>query len=129
MATDAPSNFQNEYARSISEAYARGNAARWSLQPDAFAQSLSQSVRSWSANQPVTPSRQEIEAYVAMLHTEDLALACACKLGLAPAWEYFITNYRTGLYEAAPAPTHAQSPARELPDPLYPPLYRLQHPR
>src|SRR5260370_37015941 len=99
MATDAPSNFQNEYARSISEAYARGNAARWSLQPDAFAQSLSERVRSWSANQPVTPSRQEIEAYVATLHTEDLALALSCKLGPPPAWDDFMTNYPAGLYE------------------------------
>lgn len=126
MATDAPDNFPNEYARSISEAYARGNAARWSLQPGAFAQSLSESVRSRSANLPVAPSRQEIEAYVATLHTEDLALACACKLGLAPAWEYFITNYRAGLYEAARALTHDESRARELADSLYADLYGLE---
>jgi RNA polymerase sigma-70 factor, ECF subfamily len=126
MATDGPDNFPNEYARSISEAYARGNAARWSLQPGAFAQSLSESVRSWSANLAVTASRQEIEAYVATLHAEDLALACACKLGLASAWEYFITNYRAGLYEAARALTHDESRARELADSLYADLYGLE---
>jgi RNA polymerase sigma-70 factor len=126
MTTDAPGNFPNEYARSISEAYARGNAARWSLHPDAFAQSLSESVRSWSANLPAAPSRQEIEAYLATLHMEDLALARACKLGLAPAWEYFITNYRGGLYEAARALTHDESRARELADSLYADLYGLE---
>src|SRR5260370_12548896 len=120
MATDALSNLQHEYAGSISERYARGNAARWSLQPDAFAQRLSQSVRSWSANQPVAPSRQEIEAYVATLHTEDLALACACKLDLAPACEYFITNYRAGLYMAARPLTHDLSRAHYLAPSIHP---------
>jgi RNA polymerase sigma-70 factor, ECF subfamily len=129
MTTDAPVNFPNEYARSISEAYARGNAARWFLQRDAFAQSLSESVRSWSANLAAAPSRLETEAYVATLHAEDLALACACKLGLAPAWEYFITNYRASLYEAARALTRDESRARELADSLYADLYGLEHGR
>ena len=61
-------------------------------------------------------------ALLSSLHLEDLALACACALGDAAAWDHFVLEMRPGLYRAADAldPTGA---ARELADSLYADLY------
>lgn len=77
---------------------------------------------------PSAPSPVEVEAYLASLRVEDLALACACREGLAPAWDYFVEQYRDGLYAAARAIAHGESRARELADSLFAELYGLGPP-
>lgn len=126
MATIDPSgDFHTRYAQSIAEAWRRCGAARWPLTESAFAQALNDSVRSWRASLAREPSPGEVETYLRSLHAEDLALTCACRMGLAPAWEYFIANYRDSLHAAARAIVRDASLAAELADSLYADLYGL----
>jgi RNA polymerase sigma-70 factor (ECF subfamily) len=126
MATIDPSDdFHTAYARSIAEAWRNSGAARWSLTENTFAQALKESVRSWQASIDREPSAGEVETYLRSLHAEDLALACACRVGLAPAWEYFIANYRDSLHAAARAIVRDASIAAELADSLHADLYGL----
>jgi RNA polymerase sigma-70 factor (ECF subfamily) len=69
-------------------------------------------------------ARRNPERYLASLHLEDLALACACEAGHDAAWEHFILEHRPLLYRAADglAPGGA---ARELADSLYGELFGL----
>ena len=68
------------------------------------------------------PSERELNTYLAGLHHEDLALACACVLGRDTAWDHFVLEHRPILYRSADAldPTGG---ARELADALYADLY------
>jgi RNA polymerase sigma factor (sigma-70 family) len=88
----------------------------------AFTEALERSVSHWSAGR--TPSAAECERYLMALHLEDLALACACGLGLETAWDYFVLEYRPGLYRAADALDRSGG-ARELADALYGELFGL----
>ena len=54
---------------------------------------------------------------------DDLALATACRNGIAAAWETFIENYRPMLYRAARAVCGDESAAREIADSLWAELY------
>jgi RNA polymerase sigma-70 factor (ECF subfamily) len=126
MATIDPNgDFHTTYARAIAQAWRRSGAARWPLSESAFAQALNQSVRSWRASLARVPSPGEVETYLCSLHAEDLALACACRMGLASAWEYFIASYRDSLHAAARAIARDTSAAAELADSLYADLYGL----
>jgi len=122
---DPRDDFHTTYARSIAEAWRNSGAARWSLTESTFAQALKESVRSWQASIDREPSAGEVETYLRSLHAEDLALACACRVGLAPAWEYFIVNYRDSLHAAARAIVRDASLAAELADSLHADLYGL----
>ena len=51
-----------------------------------------------------------------------MALACACALGDAAAWDHFVLEMRPGLYRAADALDRSGT-ARELADSLYADLY------
>jgi RNA polymerase sigma-70 factor len=126
MATDVPEDFRKKFARSISETYDRSGAARWLLPDSAFAQALEESVRSWTASLSSPPADREVDGYLATLHAEDFALACACRIGLVSAWEYFVGHYRSILYDAARSITHDESSSRELADSLYADLYGLE---
>jgi len=126
MATIDPSgDFRVRYARAIAEAYRRSGAARWALTESAFAQALDESVCSWRVGLSGEPPPSEVENYLRSLHAEDLALACACRAGLAPAWEYFVATYRDTLHAAARAIVRDASRAAELADSLYAELYGL----
>ena len=128
MAAEATDDFASRYSRSIASLYRSSGAARWGLAESSFAQSLSESLRSWTAALPAAPSPAEVEAYMASLRVEDLALASACREGLAPAWDHFVERYRDGLYAAARAIAHDESRACELADSLYAELYGLGTP-
>ena len=100
--------------------YRAANAARWRLPPAAFTAALEASCAKTFAGG--IPAQKTVATYLRSLHLEDLALACACALGDALAWDHFILQMRPGLYRAADAidPTGG---ARELADSLYADLY------
>jgi RNA polymerase sigma-70 factor (ECF subfamily) len=100
--------------------YREANAAQWRLPQAAFTAALESScAKAFAGGEP--PQRS-VATYLRSLHLEDLALACACALGDAIAWDHFILQMRPGLYRAADAidPTGG---ARELADSLYGDLY------
>ena len=108
----------------VEKLYAQSQAARWGLSLERFVLSLERSVtkRFAAASAP----REKVEDYLASLHLEDLALACACAAGCEPAWEHFFATYRQYLYSAAAAITRRSSGdpyAREFADSLYATLY------
>ncbi|MGO9601978.1 MAG: RNA polymerase sigma factor [Candidatus Binataceae bacterium] len=115
-----PGNFKEFLANNsvlIARAYERSGAARWSLPREAFAEALCASVTS-SAGNPA--------AVIDSLRLPDLALAAACRAGIAPAWEHFVVEYRPVLYAAARAIARDDVLARDLADSLYADLYGLE---
>jgi RNA polymerase sigma factor (sigma-70 family) len=117
--------------------------AEWNLTAERFQLALERSVahrfRSATSN-PVdgassntrssTPSHTSLDAraigaYLDSLHTEDLALACACSDGNAAAWEFFMARFRPELYRAGRA-IAGEAAGRELADSLYAELYGLR---
>lgn len=97
-------------------------ADRWQLSVDLFAEALEASVARAFAD--ASPGARELERYLASLHLEDLALACACAAGHEEAWEYFVREQRPQLYRAADALVPGGR-ARDLADSLYADLYGL----
>ena len=100
--------------------YRKANAERWQLPRAAFTAALETScAKAFPAGQPPP---HEVSRYLGSLHVEDLALACACALGDANAWDHFVVEMRPGLYRAADA-LDPSGGARELADSLYGDLY------
>jgi RNA polymerase sigma-70 factor len=106
----------------VSALYARGGGARWSLSLASFTALVTLSVGRAFAGQ--TPDRSRVKGYLASLHAEDLALACACADGSETAWDHFVREYRPVLYRAADAIDPAGG-AREIADSLYGELFGL----
>jgi RNA polymerase sigma-70 factor (ECF subfamily) len=102
--------------------FRQAKGERWRLPQAAFTAALEAScAKAFPAAQP-TP--REVSRYLSSLHLEDLALACACALGDARAWDHFVLEMRPGLYRAADALDRSGT-ARELADSLYADLYGL----
>ena len=97
------------------------HADRWGLSLEHFAAALDRSAHKAFTAPPALP---ELERYLASLHLDDLALACACAHGHDGAWEHFVREHRPVLYKAADAidPTGG---SRELADSLYGELFGL----
>ena len=72
---------------------------------------------------PATPAQQE--KFFRALQLPDLALTQACALGREPAWQQFLTRFRTPLRQAAIAITGSSSLGEELADSLYAELFGL----
>lgn len=102
------------------ELYAAANAARWRVPQTAFTAALETSCAKAFAG--ADPAPRDVAKYLRSLHLEDLALACACALGDAPAWDHFVLHMRPGLYRAADA-LDPSGGAREIADSLYADLY------
>lgn len=103
------------------ELHARSGAVRWDVTLDAFSARLQRAVDSRFKEQ--TPPQREVDTFVAGLHLEDLALACACATGHEPAWEHFVRELRPSLYAAA---RHiAPGRGEELADSLFAELFGL----
>jgi RNA polymerase sigma factor (sigma-70 family) len=105
---------------------AQAGLARWGCSPERFARHLARSAGSRFKNQK--PSWEEAEEYLAALHLEDFALACACADGAEAAWDFFVLEYRGYLRKCAGAMLRrgAEAPeARELADSLFAELYGL----
>jgi len=106
--------------------HAQSKASRWGVSRQHFACVLERSVKRLLTAGTATP--QKLEAHLGALHLEDLALATACAQGCEPAWEHFITNYRSYLRAAAAAILRCSSgsaEACELADSLFSELYGL----
>lgn len=108
----------------LNRLYARSRAANWNLARENLAAALERSARWRFPGEP--PSPRQAEEYLAALHLEDLALACACAEGSEAAWEAFVAAYRSPLRRAAAAilRSAADSPdTAELADSLFADLY------
>ena len=105
----------------VERLHRRAKADRWSVTRESFAAALARSGARAFATQP---GGRETEAYLAALHLEDLALACACADGHGPAWDHFVLEFRPVLYRAADA-IDATGGAREAADSLYGELFGL----
>jgi RNA polymerase sigma-70 factor (ECF subfamily) len=101
----------------------RANTGRWEVPNDRFAEALEASAQRAFASQDRKPS--DLERYLAGLHLEDLALACACATGDDAAWESFVLEQRPLLYRAADA-LDPGGGARDLADSLYADLFGLR---
>ena len=110
--------FRTAHARVIARLHAQSGADRWSLSQDAFADALH---RSTAHRFPDGATPPEIVAYLATLHVEDLALACACRTGNGVAWDHMVLEFRPALYAAARSV--AGDAHRALADSLYAELY------
>jgi RNA polymerase sigma-70 factor (ECF subfamily) len=98
-------------------------AERWGLPAAAWAESLGVSAsRAFGAK---APTAHELRRYLEGLHLEDLAVACACAVGVESAWEHFVREHRPVLYRAADM-IDPSGGARELADSLYADLYGLK---
>ena len=113
MATDAIDRFRITHARAIAALRSRGNADRWGLGDDPLAIKLHASIEAWARTLDAPPADRAVVEYLDGLRAEDLVLACACRIGIADAWEYFIAHYRGMLMAAARALVRDESRARE----------------
>ena len=100
--------------------YRQAKAERWGLPQAAFTAALETSCAKAFSGVDAAPG--DLSRYLGSLHLEDLALACACALGNAAAWDHFVLEMRPGLYRAADALDRTGG-ARELADSLYADLY------
>lgn len=125
--TPDPVQLLAEAAAAVSELYAQSGAERWGLTRAQFAAGLERSVAKRFSERE-SCSAERFEEYLATLHLEDLALACACIEGSEAAWEAFVSEYRGYLRASAAAITtnsRAGTDARELADSLFAELYGL----
>lgn len=117
---DLTSVFDEQLVRRL---YGQAKAERWALPPARFTESLAASLdRMFDAG---TPTPREIDRYLGSLYLEDLALACACAVGIESAWDHFVAEHRPLLYRSADA-LEPGGGAREIADALYADLYGLQ---
>jgi RNA polymerase sigma-70 factor (ECF subfamily) len=106
-------------ARTVERLHRQARAERWDVPQVRFAETLEASLERAPADAKRKPDR-----YLASLHLEDVALACACAAGHEGAWEHFIREHRPLLYRAADALAPGGG-ARDLADGLYGELYGL----
>jgi RNA polymerase sigma-70 factor (ECF subfamily) len=103
--------------------FVKSGAERWELSRDEFVLALTASLR--HAFPDREPSTSEANRYLASLHVADLALARACALGRAAAWDRFVMDHRPVLYRAADA-LEPGGGARDIADSLYGDLYGMR---
>lgn len=107
----------------IDRMFRQADAERWGLPRTDFDAAVRSSVaRAFADRQP---SARDLDRYLAGLHAADLALACACSLGIEAAWDHFVREHRPVLYRAADA-IDPSGGARELADSLYADLYGIK---
>src|SRR5579863_6260282 len=98
---ESPAEFLGQSAPVARALHARAGCDRWGLSEKDFAECLRRSAEKRFAGSRYSP--QELEAYLESLHLEDLALTCACSLGIESAWEFFVAHFRQDLRRAASA--------------------------
>ena len=112
-------------ARRVKRLYDQAKGERWRTPLDRFARALEASAeRAFAGRSLGSHDSREVERYLASLHLEDLALACACAAGDEAAWEHFVLEQRPLLYRAADA-LDPSGGARDLADSLYADLFGL----
>lgn len=124
MPINSSFRFPADFASVLERCWRKADApAEWDLSKDEFQRLLER-----SASQKLSgelPEREALEAYLESLHVADLALAGACSVGNAAAWDVFVARYRPELYRAARA-IAGESQGRELADSLYAELFGLR---
>jgi RNA polymerase sigma-70 factor (ECF subfamily) len=105
----------------VGRLYEQAGAEQWGLARELWAETLQTSAGRAFADRIPTP--RELDRYLAALHLEDLAVACACAAGNDAAWEHFMREQRPILYRSAGAIDAAGG--RELADSLYADLYGI----
>lgn len=113
----APSDLQKLYATAAGRIGRFG--AQWKIDAAFARDTLARSVKSWGG----IDRGEAVEEYLESLRAEDLALAIACRAGVAAAWETFIEKYRPTLYASARAICREESAAREIADSMWAELY------
>jgi RNA polymerase sigma-70 factor (ECF subfamily) len=110
----------------LSRSYEESGAKERGVSREVFASALGRSVEKRFGCGAA--STLQVEEYLATLHLEDLALACACAEGMDAAWEEFVGTYRGYLRIASAAilrrPAGAAE-AVEMADSLFAELYGL----
>jgi len=117
MASSAQSDSQKPYAAAAARIIRFG--AQWKIPENSVRETLERSVASWGG----LARSESVEVYLDSLRAEDLALAIACRAGIAAAWETFIEKYRPILYAAARAICREEMVAREIADSMWAELY------
>jgi RNA polymerase sigma-70 factor (ECF subfamily) len=112
------------HAAAVAAAYRRSDGARWDVTQATFNDAIARSVAKRFGDAGAGRSHAAVDTFIAGLHAEDLALACACAAGHGAAWDHFVLTYRPELYRAARA-IAGESGARELADSLYAELFGL----
>jgi len=118
--------FLTQHNSLLQHLYAEAGCAKWRISHERFAEALHRSVeKRFRGTRTSVPG---VEAYLKILHLQDLALACACGSGNEAAWEFFVAQYRPELRAAARAILRAsgagdEARAEELADSLYAELY------
>jgi RNA polymerase sigma factor (sigma-70 family) len=110
----------------IDRLYSNSSAATWGLPLDRFQAALERSSAKHFTSS--LPSAHNLEEYLAALHLQDLALACACAEDYSEAWDHFVHHYRAYLRSVAAAILRCSSAspaARDLADSLFADLYGL----
>jgi hypothetical protein len=110
--------------RLVERLYRQAKGERWRTPMSRFAQALDASAERALAGR--TQDSRALERYLASLHLEDLALACACAEGDDGAWEHFVLEQRPLLYRAADV-LDPSGGARDLADALYADLFGLEN--
>jgi RNA polymerase sigma-70 factor, ECF subfamily len=72
------------------------------------------------------PDPQQKSAFYHSLHLPEFALAQACARGREPAWQIFLTRYRSFLVQTATSITGSATLGQDLADSLYAELYGLR---
>lgn len=112
------------HTAAVDAAYRHSDGARWDVSLAVFGEAVARSVAKRFGDAGAGRSRDDVDTYVASLHADDLALACACAAGHGAAWDHFVLTFRPELYRAARA-IAGESAARELADSLYADLFGL----
>jgi RNA polymerase sigma-70 factor len=108
----------------VEEIWQRVSApAEWGVTISDFAAALERSAAHHFSGR--NPDPGAVRAYLSGLHFRDLVLACACRVGNAAAWDYFVAEFRPELYRAARA-IAGDAPGRDLADSIYAELYGLR---
>ncbi len=110
-------------ARRAERLYRKADAGRWKVPTEVFSNALERSAEKAFAGR--IPSDADLDRYFEGLHLGDLALACACAMGRNDAWDYFVREFRPGLYRAADA-IDPSGAAREIAEALYAELFGLK---
>ncbi len=122
MRPESSADLLAQHQAAIARLYQSSQSARWGLSFEQFADAVYQSLR----HRRPDPAALPVANFFNSLHVGDLALAAACRLGMAPAWDDFIARYRPVLYDAARAIVRDDFRGRELADSLYADLYGLE---
>jgi RNA polymerase sigma-70 factor (ECF subfamily) len=117
MAGVARSDSQKLHAAAAAHIVRLG--AHWNIAEDRVRETVERSVASWGG----VARGESVETYLESLRAEDLALAIACRAGVAGAWQTFIEKYRPILYAAARAICRDEMAAREIADSMWAELY------